>query len=414
MSTLVKLEVSNCKRISFAEVDLEGNLVKIGGMNEQGKSSLMDSIRYLYGGAKAMPPMPLRKGEDAGYIKGVEDNGWVTIRKFGKGTTLEVRNEKGVLQKKPQDICDAKCGAISFDPLEFARMPKPKQGETLRQLKGIDNSDLDEQKLELESERTLIGRQVKSLKGELEGVKPSAIEATEEVSAAGLSAELERRVQVNMDNDFKRERLKEVATEYRGIQAEIDALTANLKHLEEEGQKLKVEVPELKDEDAEEIREQLSKVDEVNAAVRENKRGAEIKSKLALQAEAYEAHSTELEDIKQQRRDRLSATPWPIEGLGMDEDGNVTYKDLPFDEDQLSSKQIARVSAAIGFSLAPEPEMLKVMLIRNGSLFDSESLAELAEEAKRIGWLILVEIVTDKDADIIVEDGMVKKKRGSK
>jgi len=58
--------------------------------------------------------------------------------------------------------------------------------------------------------------------------------------------------------------------------------------------------------------------------------------------------------------------------------------------------------------------MLKVMLIRNGSLFDSESLAELAEEAKRIGWLILVEIVTDKDADIIVEDGMVKKKRGSK
>ena len=91
----------------------------------------------------------------------------------------------------------------------------------------------------------------------------------------------------------------------------------------------------------------------------------------------------------------------------MDEDGNVTYKDLPFDEDQLSSKQIARVSAAIGFSLAPEPEMLQVMLIRNGSLFDKNALAELAAEAKRVGWLILLELVGDQ-GDIVLEDGMIK------
>jgi len=404
---IVSLEVSNVKRVKFMEVDLNGNLITVGGMNEQGKSSFMNSLKYLYGGAKAMPPMPLRKGEDAGFIKAVEDNGWTTIRKFGTGTTLEVRNEKGVPQRKPQDICDAKCGAISFDPLEFARMKSAEQGKVLMTLKGLDFSDLDAQKLELESERTLIGRQVKSLKGELEGVKPSESEATEEVSAAGLSDELERRLVVNRENEEKRERLQVIATEFRGIKADIEVLQNALNALETEGQKLKVEVPELKDEDAEEIRDQLSKVDEVNAAVREKQRGVEIKAKLELQAEAYEAHSTELEDIKQTRVDRLAATPWPIEGLGMDEDGKVTYKGLPFDEEQLSSKQIARVSAAIGFSLAPEPEQLKCMLIKNASLFDKNAMAELAKEAKRLDWLVLAEVVGE-DGDIVIVDGMVK------
>jgi len=412
---IVSLEVSNVKRVKFMEVDLAGNLIIVGGMNEQGKSSFMDSLRYLYGGAKAMPPMPLRKGEDAGFIKAVEDNGWTTIRKFGKGTTLEVRNEKGVPQRKPQDICDAKCGAISFDPLEFARMNDAKQSKVLMELKGIDNSDLDKHKLELESERTLIGRVVKSLKGELDGVKPSTTEATKEVSAAGLSDELERRCAVNVENGKTREALADIKDKYRDQKTEVTRLAAELFAAREKlhgiadvGKTRRLVVSELKGENEEEIRDQLSKVDEVNAAVREKQRGVEIKAKLEVQEEAYKAHSTELEDIKQERVDRLAATPWPIEGLGMDEDGKVTYKGLPFDEEQLSSKQIARVSAAIGFSLAPEPEQLKCMLIRNASLFDKNAMAELAEEAKRLDWLVLAEVVGE-DGDIVIEDGMVKK-----
>jgi len=405
---IVSLEVSNVKRISFAEVHLDGSLVTIGGMNEQGKSSLIDSIKYLYGGKKSMPPEPLRRGEDAGYIKGVEANGWVTIRRFQDDkTSLEVRDDKGRLQKKPQDICDAKCGAISFDPLSFARMKKAEQGETLMALKGLDFSDLDASRQELEQNRLMIGRDVAKLKGAIAEAGTPSTDAVLEVSSAGLSAELERRLEKNAENKAKRDRLKEIADEYRGIQAEILAAQQHLKILEDEGKVLKVEVPELVEQDAEEIRTQLASVDVVNAAVRGRIAFDKQKAELELQEEAYADHSNELKGIKQERVDRLSATPWPIEGLGIGEDGDVTYKGLPFDAEQLSSKQIARVSAAIGFSLAPEPDMLHVMLIKNASLFDKDAMAELAAEAKRVGWLVLAEVVGE-DGDIVIEDGMVK------
>jgi len=411
---IVSLEVSNVKRVKFAEVNLEGNLITIGGMNEQGKSSLMDALRYIYGGKKAIPPEPLRRGEEQGWAKAWEDNGWTSCRKFGKEEGLVVRNEKGQVQPRPQDICDAKCGAISFDPLSFAHMAKAKQGETLMTLKGLDFSDLDGKKLELEQNRLMIGRDVKKLKGAIAEAGTPSTDAVLEVSSAGLSTELERRVAVNAANEVKRDRLQEVAGDFRTKQAEIVAkqtemlaLQEELDAIKEEGQKLKVEVPELKDEDAEEIRTQLAGVDEVNAAVRGRIAFDKQKAELELQEEAYADHSEQLEGIKQTRRDRLSATPWPIEGLDMAEDGSVLYKGLPFDEEQLSSKQIARVSAAIGFSLAPEPEQLQVMLLKNASLFDKDAMAELAAEAKRVGWLVLAEVVGE-DGDIVLEDGMVK------
>ena len=424
MSRLVHLEVSNCKRISFAEVDLAGNLIKIGGMNEQGKSSLMDSIRYLYGGKSTMPPVTLRKGTEQGYIKGIEDNGWVTIRKFGKTDSFTVKDDKGRPQKKAQAICDEKCGAISFDPLEIARLGdspdgRRRQGNILMKLKGLDFSELEARKVEVKEERTVVGREVKQLEGEFEGITVPKTDAKEEVSAAGLSAELTRRQEVNRDNVEKREELACIGDDWRTqkqavkeLEEQLAAAQEKLAEFEQRGKRLKVVVAELKDEDVSEIQEQLSKIDEVNAAVRERNRYADVKAKLKAKKEAYEKHTQEIEKIEAERLEQLNATPWPIDGLGIDDEGFVTYQGLPFTEEQLSSKQVARASAAIGFALAPEPENLQCMLIKNGSLFDANALAELAAEAERVGWTVLVEIVGE-DGDIVIEDGAIKENDGT-
>lgn len=397
---ITNLEISNCKRISYAHVDLDGNLTTIGGMNEQGKSSFMDAIKYIYAGKGSMPKRVLKDGEKEGFAKAIQSNGWSVTRMLNEGGGLTVRNEKGHPQAKPQAICDALCGSISFDPLEFSRMKTTEQSRVLMQLLGLDFADLDAEVTQHTEERMLIGRDRKQLKGELEGIHFEPDAPDEEVSAAGLSDELQRRVENNQRKQQLEADVKEATAEYLRLKAELDAVVAR-------GTKLRAEVEDSKVMDEKEIREQLAKVDVVNASVRAKKQHTDTADRLADKQAKYTEETETLANVQEEREKRIREADMPIEGLSFDSEGNVLYKGLPFDEEQLSSKQIARVSAAIGFALAPDPEQLQFMLVKNGSFFDKDSLEELAAEAERVGWQMLVEIVGN-DGDIVIDDGKVK------
>jgi hypothetical protein len=79
------------------------------------------------------------------------------------------------------------------------------------------------------------------------------------------------------------------------------------------------------------------------------------------------------------------------------------YRGFPFE--QASSAEQLRVSAAIGMALNPE---LKVMLIRDGSLLDAESLRLLSELAERADHQIWIERVsTGEEVSVVIEDGLV-------
>jgi hypothetical protein len=93
----------------------------------------------------------------------------------------------------------------------------------------------------------------------------------------------------------------------------------------------------------------------------------------------------------------------PIEGLALNEEG-VTFNDLPFS--QCSSAEQLRISVAMGLALNPK---LKVLLIRDGSLLDEESMKALAEQAAAADAQVWLERVGDKDkCAVIIEDGAVK------
>lgn len=99
----------------------------------------------------------------------------------------------------------------------------------------------------------------------------------------------------------------------------------------------------------------------------------------------------------------LEEASFPVVGLGFDEDG-VTFEGVPLD--QASQAQRVRVSVAMGIAMNPE---LRVLLVRDASLLDDESMgmiAQMAEDADAQLWL---ERVGDGDAGaIIIEDGAVR------
>lgn len=92
---IVRLKSENVKRLNAVEITPEGNLIVIGGKNEAGKSSVLDSIQYVLAGGDSLPAMPIRKGQKKAQV--VVDLGDIVVtRVFTVGNSrLEVANKDG-------------------------------------------------------------------------------------------------------------------------------------------------------------------------------------------------------------------------------------------------------------------------------------------------------------------------------
>ena len=99
----------------------------------------------------------------------------------------------------------------------------------------------------------------------------------------------------------------------------------------------------------------------------------------------------------------LAAASFPVAGLSFGEEG-LLYQDRPLE--QASSAEQLRVSVAMGLALNPQ---LKVLLIRDGSLLDGDSMRTIAEMAEAAEAQVWIERVGDGDpAAIVIEDGSVR------
>lgn len=120
----------------------DGTLVIIGGKNDQGKSSVIESIQMLIGGVNNKRiPEPVRSGTRRAEIVAELDTG-LTVRRTitaAGGGSLTISDASGKLTS-PQAILDSLYGSLSFDPLAFSRMDAPKQMKTLCELAGLSKT----------------------------------------------------------------------------------------------------------------------------------------------------------------------------------------------------------------------------------------------------------------------------------
>lgn len=419
-SKLVRLEAENIKRLSVVEIDVNGQpVICIGGRNGQGKSSTLDAIEYALGG-KPSVSMPIRNGEKKARTV-VETTDLIVTRTFtASGSQLKVTTKDGKPVASPQAMLDKLVGQLAFDPLAFSNMKAKEQAETLRGLVGLDFSVLDEERKQAFEDRTAVNREYKNLTAQAEGMPRHPDAPAEEVSIADLNEALETKMEENQQNERRRALLTESQKVCDAHRARIDQIKVQIRDLQEqlECEKeelhedilgcalLEEEVADLKDHDLSGIREQIRNAEATNTAVRDNKRRMEILS----QAEKKEAVSAELSrlitDIDATKERMLSESPMPVEGLSFDENG-VTYNDIPFD--QCSTAERLRVSVAMGLAQSPD---LKLMLIRDGSSLDRDSLSMVKQMAEEAGATIMIERVGDgEEVQIVIEDGHVSEVR---
>lgn len=117
----------------------------------------------------------------------------------------------------------------------------------------------------------------------------------------------------------------------------------------------------------------------------------------------YKAKTAEIEAVAAERAAMLAAAKFPVEGLSF-ADGGVTFNGLPL----LQASGAERIRVSMGIALAANPK-IKLVLIRDASLLDEDSLAMVAEMAESAGAQVILERVGsgDPDAIIIVDGGTV-------
>ena len=211
------------------------------------------------------------------------------------------------------------------------------------------------------------------------------------------------------DNERMRSDLASRRAKAETMQRELKALRDELERKEkifqetvESGRQLAAAVELLEDPDLEAINAKIGGMEEVNRNVREANQARALVSEAEALKRAADEKTALLEGMREQKSNALAAAKFPIDGLGFDEAG-VTFRGVPFA--QCSSAERMKVSLSIAAALNPT---IRVIRVNDGSLLDSESMAEVERMAVERDMQVWVERVDETGkVGIVIEDGEI-------
>jgi|WetSurSiteA1Bulk_404760.scaffolds.fasta_scaffold05600_2 predicted ATP-dependent endonuclease of OLD family len=393
MSQIVNLKIENVKRIKAVSITpTEGSVVLIKGRNAQGKSSVLDAIAYALAGKSMIPARPIRDGETSAKVE-LDVGEFIIRRKWSSNetSTLEIFGQNGAKYPSPQKLLDSLVGSLCFDPLAFSRMEKKKQFETLKQLVGLDTGDIDTKIKEIYNERTLQSRDASRLAAQVpEPIYDETPKTPIDIDAL-VQGERNKR---NSTLDLNR-------VEYRDLKLKESTLDQQLKNVRARMVELEVSAKTIMT--GCDATPEVAQARKINDIIKKKENWAAAKKAANEAKELVSDLTAQLEALNIEKSHKIQAIKYPVTGLSLGFDG-VEYKGLPLS--QASSAEQLRVSVAIGIAFNPK---LKIMLIENGSLLDSDGLTTISEMAKASGTQVWIEYVSDsKDGvGIVIEDGEI-------
>lgn len=394
---ILQLSSTNVKRLKAVHIKPNGELVVIGGNNGNGKTSVLDSIMYALGGKSAVPSMPIRKGQKSAEIE-LDLGELKVIRRFTEsGSTVKVLSQDGVSFSSPQKMLDELVGRLSFDPMDFMRMKPAEQSKTLCDLVGIDTTKLDGQRKAVYDERTAVNRGVRESEAALKGMSRHEDAPDKETSITEAAEAYNRAVRENAHREANKENIVDATRRIESLKRQLQEAQQDLEAFKKDESLLGPMV------DTEPLRQRMEQAEAINRKVRENAAYRQQESRLNESKSESDKLTARLDEIDQAKAKMIREAQYPIDGLSIDEEGRVLFGGIPFD--QCSSAEQTRVSVAMGLAMNPK---LRVLLIRDGSLLDENSMAMVADMAQTADAQVWIERVGKGDPlSIIIEDGEV-------
>ena len=398
-----KLEIENVKRIKAVKVEPSQNgLTIIGGNNNQGKTSVLDSIAWALGGNKYKPSEATREGSVIPPSLHIVMNNGLVVERKGKNSTLKVTDPAG--EKAGQQLLDSFISQLAIDLPKFMDSSSKEKAHTLLQIIGVEDELIKLEQLEKEiyNERFYVGRTADQ-KEKFANEQIYYPEAPQElVSAAELIKEQQEILAQNGENQRKREHLHQLEYEYQQINEQMTALLKKQSEVEQDLQIARTSAENLQDHSTAELEQNIADIDDINRKVRANLDKEKAEDDAQEYRKKYNRLTVQLKDVRQKTQDLLSSAELPLPELSV-KDGELIYKGQQWDN--MSGSDRLKVSTAIVRKLNPE---CGFVLLDKLEQMDLKTLQEFGQWLEQEGLqAIATRVSTGDECSIIIEDGYV-------
>lgn len=413
-----KLEIENVKRIKAVKIEpTKDGLTIIGGKNNQGKTSVIDSIAWALGGDRYKPSQATREGSVIPpNLHIVMSNGLVVERK-GKNSSLKVTDPAG--NKGGQQLLNEFVEQLALDLPKFMESSGKEKAKTLLQIIGVGDqlTAMEKEEKELYSKRLAIG-QIADKKKKFADEQTYHPDAPKElVSPSELIKQQQEILARNGENQRKRDRLNEITMNKHRVFDDIGRLDEQIAALQKQKEELTEEynravrdeetamktVLELQDESTAELEESIANIEEINRKVRANMDKDKAEDDAKEYKEQYDALTVEINDVRQKQIDLLKSAELPLPELSV-RDGELIYKGQQWDN--MSGSDRLKVSTAIVRKLNPK---CGFVLLDKLEQMDEDTLNEFGHWLEQEGLqAIATRVSTGDECSIIIEDGYVK------
>lgn len=411
MMKINKLEIENVKRVKAVKIEpAESGLTVIGGRNNQGKTSVLDSIAWALGGDRHRPSQAAREGSIISPHLHIVMNNGLEVERKGKNSDLKVTDPTG--KRAGQQLLNEFVEELAIDLPKFMASSSREKAEVLLKIIGVGPQlhELEAQETELYNRRHAIG-QIADQKAKFAREMTYYPDAPKEpVSASELIRQQQDILARNGENQRKRAQAAALLAERNRLAEKVNSLKAELKRYEDqliqvdEDMNIAYQTAEsLRDESTAELERNIQDIERINVKVRANLDKDKAEMDAQQYKNEYDSMTAKLNDVRQKKIDLLENAALPLPGLSV-ADGELTYNGQKWDNmsgsDQLkvSTAIVRRLNPNCGFVLLDKLEQMDLDTMRAfGAWLEREGLQAIATR-----------VSTGGECQIIIEDGCVQ------
>ncbi len=433
---IIVFEAENVKRLKAATIQPKPDgVTSIGGRNGQGKTTVLDTILALVKGASALPSDPLREGAEDGIASITLDNGAKVemVLKTGRDGTVKrtIRVEGGPVDGTPQSVLDAMFGKQSLDVGAILHASDRERRDIILRtigaegLAGIDQEIKDVYEERRVAKRTLDARDkvLREMRSGMPGITETELDdkiKRAEDAENRLSAEINECIERVSKIKLARQREADLLSRKSILQDEIADLELRLEAkreaLEEVDRGIEhagISCGLLTEDELNQrllgLRSDLSAAHDAIAGQKAAKADLERIEQVQSEVDCLNLDVLNLDrklaTLRAQKEQYVKSLPWPLEGMGLSQDGmDILFEDRRWD--CMSGAERIRVAAAIQAAITPE---CRILLCDGLESLDEDSIRELNRWAVENEIQIIgTRVTSDRGAvEIFIEDGEV-------
>lgn len=399
-----KLEIENVKRVKAVKVEPTLNgLTVIGGKNNQGKTSVLDSIAWALGGDRFRPSQAQRNGSVIPpSLHIVMSNGLIVERK-GKNSDLKVTDPKG--KKSGQQLLNEFVEVLALNLPKFMEASSKEKAQTLLNIIGVGKelAELERKEAEAFNQRRAVGR-IADQKEKYAKEQPYYPNMPEEpISMSELIRQQQEILAQNGENQKKRENLHRLEQQYQNIINQLENLLARQKQLENDLTIARMSAEDLQDRSTEDLEKNIADIEETNRKIRANLDKEKAEDEAKEYRNQYEIYTKEIEDTRKAKEALLDKADLPLPGLSVKE-GELVYNG--FQWDNLSGSDQLKVATAIVRKLNPK---CGFVLLDKLEQMDLDTLNEFGQWLEMEGLqAIATRVSLGEECSLIIEDGYIR------